>query len=158
MQALKNGENAVEVFLLETDAVVFDDDLANLIAVADRLHFGALERKTAAGHGGRVRVNSDMRFFVRALELQGVADEILHELAHLHRIGVDDRQIADFDISKNPGLTATLYNTGGAEARARALASENARRKADGQEPVLPQENYYGWLVNSKLDELRSLF
>lgn len=45
------------------------------------------------------------------------------------------RQIADFDISKNPGLTATLYNTGGAEARARALANENAKRRADGQEP-----------------------
>lgn len=68
------------------------------------------------------------------------------------------RQIADFDISKNPGITATLYNTGGAEARARALASENASRKAAGQEPLLPQENYYGWLVNSKLDELKSLF
>ncbi|MFV0801774.1 MULTISPECIES: DUF1402 family protein [Brucella] len=68
------------------------------------------------------------------------------------------RQIADFDISKNPGLTATLYNTGGAEARARALANENAKRKADGQEPLLPQENYYGWLVNSKLDELKALF
>ncbi len=68
------------------------------------------------------------------------------------------RQIADFDISKNPGITATLYNTGGAEARARALASENAQRKAAGQEPMLPQENYYGWLVNSKLDELKTLF
>lgn len=68
------------------------------------------------------------------------------------------RRIADFDISGNPGITATLYNTGGAEARARALASENARRKAAGQEPVFPQENYYGWLVNSKLDELKALF
>lgn len=70
----------------------------------------------------------------------------------------DYRQIADFDISKNPGLTATLYNTGGSRARAQALASENAQRKSAGQEAVLPQENYYGWLVNSKLDELRSLF
>lgn len=60
------------------------------------------------------------------------------------------RQIADFDIS-GIGLTATLYNTGGAEARARALANENAKRKADGQEPLLPQENYYGcgWSIRS---------
>ncbi|NWP65734.1 DUF1402 family protein, partial [Escherichia coli] len=29
------------------------------------------------------------------------------------------RRVADFDISKNPGITATLYTTGGADARAR---------------------------------------
>lgn len=68
------------------------------------------------------------------------------------------RQIADFDISKNPGLTATLYNTGGAEARARVLANENAKRAASGQPPIFPQENYYGWLVNLKYDELKALF
>lgn len=70
----------------------------------------------------------------------------------------DYRRIAGFDISKNPGITATLYNTGGAEQRARSLANENARRKAAGQELLLPQENYYGWLVNFKLDELKALF
>ena len=32
------------------------------------------------------------------------------------------RRVADFDISKNPGITATLYNTGGSDSRARALA------------------------------------
>ncbi|WP_236016119.1 DUF1402 family protein [Brucella endophytica] len=68
------------------------------------------------------------------------------------------RQFADFDISKNPGITATLYNTGGADERARALGRENAKRRAAGQELLLPQENYYGWLVNSKLDELKELF
>lgn len=68
------------------------------------------------------------------------------------------RQIADFDISDNPGLTATLYNTGGAEARARALAEENKRAAARGERPKLPQENYYGWFVNSKIDDLKKLF
>lgn len=68
------------------------------------------------------------------------------------------RQIADFDISNNPGLTATLYNTGGAEARARALAEENVQAIAHGQPPKLPQENYYGWFVNSKIDDLKALF
>src|SRR5690606_25306292 len=68
------------------------------------------------------------------------------------------RQIAGFDISKNPGLTATLYNTGGANDRARALAQGNKKRKAAGQSELMPQENYYGWLVNSKLDELKALF
>lgn len=68
------------------------------------------------------------------------------------------RQIADFDISDNPGLTATLYNTGGAEARARALAEENKRAATRGERAKLPQENYYGWFVNSKIDDLKKLF
>lgn len=64
------------------------------------------------------------------------------------------KKYADFDISKNPGLTSTLYNTGGADVRARALASANSGKSV----PVLPQENYYGWLINSKMDDLKSLF
>lgn len=66
--------------------------------------------------------------------------------------------IAGFDISHNPGLTATLYNVGDPEGRARALKAENDDRVAKGLEPRLPEENYYGWLVNDKLGELESLF
>lgn len=66
--------------------------------------------------------------------------------------------IAGFDISRNPGLTATLYNVGDPEGRARALKAENDDRVAKGLEPRLPEENYYGWLVNDKLGELESLF
>ncbi len=68
------------------------------------------------------------------------------------------RDIADFDISKNPGITATLYNVGNPEARARALNAENRKRAAQGQAARLPQENYYGWFVNDRLDELKELF
>ncbi|MCR4265677.1 DUF1402 family protein [Nitratireductor sp. ZSWI3] len=68
------------------------------------------------------------------------------------------RRIADFDISKNPGITATLYNLGNPEARAARLAAENRLRRAKGQISKLPEENYYGWLVNEKLDELTALF
>lgn len=68
------------------------------------------------------------------------------------------RDIAGFDISKNPGLTATLYNLGKPEQRARALKAENQKRRADGRSPRFPQENYYGWLVNDRLDELKKLF
>ena len=64
------------------------------------------------------------------------------------------RQIAGFDISDNPGLTATLYNVGNPEARAYALKAENDRRQAAGEPAKLPEENYYGWLVNDKLPEL----
>ncbi len=66
--------------------------------------------------------------------------------------------IAGFDISDNPGITATLYNVGNPEERAKALRDENRRRAAEGRQPRLPQENYYGWLVNDRLDELRALF
>ena len=62
------------------------------------------------------------------------------------------RKIAGVDISKNPGLTATLYNIGNPDSRAAAFA---ARRAAGGA--TWPEENYYGWLVNDKLEELRSL-
>ncbi len=68
------------------------------------------------------------------------------------------RSIADFDISQNPGVTATLYNLGNPEARAAALRNENEKRKAAGEPEKLPEENYYGWLVNEKLPELRALF
>ncbi len=70
------------------------------------------------------------------------------------RRSIDDyKQIADMDISKNPGLTATLYNVGNSRQRAAALAAKN-RASA---ETVWPEENYYGWLINDKLDELERL-
>ncbi|MET0943111.1 MAG: DUF1402 family protein [Mesorhizobium sp.] len=68
------------------------------------------------------------------------------------------RDIAGFDISQNPGITATLYNVGDPDARAYALKAENEDRASKGVEPRLPEENYYGWLVNEKLPELRALF
>jgi hypothetical protein len=68
------------------------------------------------------------------------------------------KRIAGFDISGNPGITSTLYNVGNPEARAQALRNENRKRAAAGQSLQLPQENYYGWLVNDRLDELEALF
>ena len=44
--------------------------------------------------------------------------------------------------------------------RGRTLASELLAGSAStkGEEPRLPEENYYGWLVNDKLPDLRALF
>ena len=67
------------------------------------------------------------------------------------------RETADFDISGNPGVTATLYNVGNAWQRAARLAAENRSRAAKGQKPKLPEENYYGWLVNDREEELRAI-
>lgn len=66
--------------------------------------------------------------------------------------------IAGFDVSGNPGITATLYNVGNPEERAHALRRENDRLRAAGQPRKLPEENYYGWLVNDRLDDLKALF
>ena len=68
------------------------------------------------------------------------------------------RDIAGFDISQNPGITATLYNVGDPQGRAYALKAENEERAAKGEPPRMPEENYYGWLVNEKLPELQALF
>lgn len=68
------------------------------------------------------------------------------------------KRIAGFDISENPGVTATLYNVGDPESRAYALKAENERRIAAGEPEKLPEENYYGWLVNDKIADLKALF
>lgn len=68
------------------------------------------------------------------------------------------RSIAGYDISNNPGITSTLYNLGNPEKRARALRTENRSRSEAGEAPRMPTENYYGWLVNDRLDELEPLF
>lgn len=65
--------------------------------------------------------------------------------------------IAGFDISENPGVTATLYNVGNSARRAEKLAGTNRKRKSRGQKPRLPVENYYGWLVNDHEQELREM-
>jgi hypothetical protein len=67
--------------------------------------------------------------------------------ASIHSSIEDYKTIARLDISKNPGITATLYNIGGSEERARALRARGG----------LPEENYFGWFVNAHLKELRAL-
>lgn len=75
-------------------------------------------------------------------------DKSLAYMAANIRRSIDDyRQIADVDISRNPGITATLYNTGGSAQRAAALRARGG----------MPEENYYGWLVNDRIAELKSL-
>ncbi|MEL6966544.1 MAG: DUF1402 family protein [Pseudomonadota bacterium] len=86
-------------------------------------------------------------------------DSTLLYMAAVLRHSIDVyKQRTGFDISKNPGLTATLYNLGNVTLRADALARVNRKRRAEGKRPRRPRENYYGWLVNAKEAELRSLF
>lgn len=81
-------------------------------------------------------------------------DQSLAYIAAAIRKSIDDyRSIADMDISGNPGITATLYNLGNSTSRAAALAAKNRGRSS----PEWPEENYYGWLINEKLADLKSL-
>lgn len=80
-------------------------------------------------------------------------DQSLAYMAASIRHSIDAyKSIAGMDISGNPGITATLYNVGNPDQRAAALAARN-----QGGEVQWPEENYYGWLVNDKLAELKAL-
>ena len=75
-------------------------------------------------------------------------DRSLHYVGATIRASIDAYAAAGFDISGNPGITATLYNLGRPHRRA-----AQARERGG-----LPRENYYGWLVNDREAELRALF
>ncbi|MGL4405080.1 MAG: DUF1402 family protein, partial [Notoacmeibacter sp.] len=82
-------------------------------------------------------------------------DKTLPYIAAVIKTSIDAyRDVAGFDISENPGLTATLYNLGDPEGRAAALRAKNGAKSG----AVLPEENYYGWFVNEKIDDLKALF
>jgi len=77
----------------------------------------------------------------------------LDYMAAIIRLSIDVyRDTAGVDISGNPGVTATLYNVGDVRVRARQLAK--ARK---GNKKAWPEENYYGWLVNDRIEQLREL-
>lgn len=81
-------------------------------------------------------------------------DQSLAHMAAIIDNAIDAyRRIANFDISENPGITATLYNVGNPEMRAAVLAAKNRRGRQ-----ILPEENYYGWLINDRIEEIRALF
>ena len=79
-------------------------------------------------------------------------DRSIIYIAAIVRDSIDAYAEQGYDISRNPGITATLYNVGQPRRRAAELRA-TAGRKAQ----KLPVENYYGWLVNEKLDELETL-
>lgn len=67
------------------------------------------------------------------------------------------RENAHFDISQNPGITATLYNLGREKRKAGELTQLNLKNLKSGQSIQKPQENYYGWLINRFQKEIQSL-
>lgn len=74
-------------------------------------------------------------------------DTTLLYMAAVIRISIDAYRAAGYDISDNPGVTATLYNLGDVRNRA-------GQAKSRGR---MPRENYYGWLINDKRSELEAI-
>lgn len=64
------------------------------------------------------------------------------------------KEEANFDLSKNPGMTATLYNIGFEKRKSEELYKKNVLRLSKNQPILYPQENYYGWYINSKKSEI----
>jgi hypothetical protein len=80
-------------------------------------------------------------------------DRSIIYIAAILRDSIDAYREKGFDISGNPGITATLYNVGQPRRRA-----ERLRAAVDaGAKKPLPVENYYGWLINERLDALRNI-
>ncbi len=54
---------------------------------------------------------------------------------------------------RNPGVTATVYNIGFELQRAQKIANMNKKSR----EIIYPEENYYGWAINAKVEDLKLL-
>ncbi|MES0100881.1 DUF1402 family protein [Mesorhizobium sp. M0019] len=80
-------------------------------------------------------------------------DRSLVYIAAIIRDSIDAYREQGFDISGNPGITATLYNVGQPRRRARELR----QAVTDKTGRTLPVENYYGWLINDRLEVLKAL-
>ncbi len=81
-----------------------------------------------------------------------------HYVAANVRLMIDRYQsIAGFDISKNPGIIASLYNLGREKKRAEELYRNNLISLKSGQ-LTRPLENYYGFYMNEKEAVMRTAF
>jgi len=86
VETLEDVKNAVQIFFVEADAIVADGDFQEFAAgVFDDFAGG----------------DFDDRGLVGAAEFEGVADEVLQQLAHLEAVGLQDGQVGDFDAALN---------------------------------------------------------
>lgn len=81
-----------------------------------------------------------------------------HYVAANVRLMIDRyRTVGNFDISKNPGVVASLYNLGRENKKAHELYANNLKSLKSGQ-IVRPIENYYGFYMNEKEALMRQAF
>lgn len=70
---------------------------------------------------------------------------------------VNYKKYANFDISNNIGVIATLYNLGNEKVRAKQIEKINESLLKDNKKIILPKENFYGWYMNKKENEIKKL-
>lgn len=68
------------------------------------------------------------------------------------------KKYANFDISNNIGVIATLYNLGAEKRRAEQLLKINESLVNKNKKTIYPVENFYGWYMNKKESEIQELF
>ena len=90
VQALKDREDFLGIFLFEPDSIILDHHLAHLLSRSSAGDLRILQLQNLGRYAHH-------RLFAGTLELEGVADQILQKLPHLERIGLDDRQPPDLD-------------------------------------------------------------
>jgi hypothetical protein len=84
---------------------------------------------------------------------------VLHYIAASIAISIQQyKDVANFDISKNAGLLATLYNLGKEKYHAVELFKRNVKNLQKGKPLQYPEENYYGWLINDKYNDIVATF
>lgn len=93
-----------------------------------------------------------------------IYEDIIHPRSNIHYVAANVRLMvetyagrANFDISKNPGIVASLYNLGGEGGRANSLFRTNLDTIPKGS-LTLPMENYYGFYINEKESLIRQAF
>jgi hypothetical protein len=110
-----------------------------------------------------VHKNSGLRLLTvdRPFEIY---EDIIEPKSTIHYVVANTRlmidryaAIANFDISRNPGVIASLYNLGGEKGRAGSLYRKNLVSLKSGT-LIIPQENYYGFYINKKEDLMRKAF
>ena len=89
---------------------------------------------------------------------------IIDPHSNVHYVAANVRMIvaafaqhSGFDISRNPGLIATLYNLGHEWSRGDERKTLNKKSLKETGALAYPQENYYGWFVNDKVADLKAL-
>jgi hypothetical protein len=87
VQTLKDIKNAVEIFLVKTNAVVCHDNLTQLWAQG-------VAGQSVGLIAQALRPHSDHGCLLLTAEFQGIADEVLEQLPHLRWIGSNRGQIA----------------------------------------------------------------
>lgn len=83
----------------------------------------------------------------------------IHYVAATNKVAIEIyRKYANFDISQNPGVISTLYNLGREFEKAEDLYNRTLKSLTETGKAKYPEVNYYGWLINSKQEELEAVY